>query len=226
METMTIKALAFDAYGTIFDVHSVIALCEEFFPGRGAALSQLWRTKQLEYTWLRSLMGKYEDFWKVTEDGLRFACASLGVDLTANKSKRLMDAYLHLTPYPDVASAVKRLNHLPLAILSNGAPRMLHDVVANAGLSDDFQHLLSVDSVKIFKPHANVYQLAPDNFGVDASEIGFVSSNGWDIAGAAHFGFTTFWINRGKQPVEALGSEPYRIVSTLHDVADALEIMS
>jgi 2-haloacid dehalogenase len=223
---MTIKALAFDAYGTIFDVHSVIALCEEFFPSRGTALSQLWRTKQLEYTWLRSLMGKYEDFWKVTEDGLTFACASLGLSLTDDQRVRLMEAYLHLTPYPDVASALKRLNHLPLAILSNGAPSMLQDVVANAGLRDDFQHLISVDSVKIFKPHASVYQLAPDKFGFTANEIGFVSSNGWDIAGAAHFGFTTFWINRAKQPVEALGNGPYKIVSTLHDVADALEKMS
>ena len=103
---------------------------------------------------------------------------------------------------------------------------MLHDVVANANLSSDFKHLLSVDSVRIFKPHASVYQLAPDTFGVAANEIGFVSSNGWDIAGAAHFGFRTFWINRSKQPIEALGAEPYRIVSTLHDVADELEKMS
>ena len=223
---MMIKALAFDAYGTIFDVHSVIALCEELFPGRGAALSQLWRSKQLEYTWLRSLMNAYEDFWQITDAGLTFACESLSLPLTDDKRARLMNAYLHLTPYPDVAPALKLLQHLPLAILSNGAPRMLHDVVENAKLSADFKHLLSVDSVKIFKPHASVYQLAPDTFGVTAEEIGFVSSNGWDIAGAAHFGFRTFWINRSKQPPEALGAVPYRIVSTLHDVADALKKMS
>jgi 2-haloacid dehalogenase len=217
---MTIKALAFDAYGTIFDVHSVIALCEEFFPSRGAALSQLWRTKQLEYTWLRSLMGAYDDFWRVTDAGLTFACASLGLNLTEDKRTRLMDAYLRLTPYPDVAPALQRLQNLPLAILSNGAPRMLHDVVANANLGTAFKHLLSVDRVKIFKPHASVYQLAVDTFGVAANDIGFVSSNGWDIAGAAHFGFTTFWINRTNQPVEGLGSDPYRIVYTLQDVAD------
>jgi 2-haloacid dehalogenase len=220
---MTIKALAFDAYGTIFDVHSVIALCEELFPGRGSALSQLWRTKQLEYTWLRSLMNTYEDFWQITEAGLTFACESLSLPLTDDKRARLMDAYLHLSPYPDVAPALQRLRHLPLAILSNGAPRMLHDVVANAKLSAAFKHLLSVDSVKIFKPHASVYQLAVDTFSVAPQEIGFVSSNGWDIAGAAHFGFRTFWINRGKQPIEGLGSQPYRVVSTLHDVADALK---
>lgn len=223
---MTIKALAFDAYGTIFDVHSVIARCEEFFPGRGAALSQLWRTKQLEYTWLRSLMPAYEDFWQVTEAGLSFSCEALGLDLTSDKRARLMDAYLHLTPYSDVAPALKRLGNLPLAILSNGAPRMLHDVVMNADLSADFKHLLSVDSVKIFKPHPSVYQLAPETFGVTAQEIGFVSSNGWDIAGASHFGFRTFWINRSKQPAEKLGALPHKIVSSLHDVADELEKMS
>ena len=223
---MTIKALAFDAYGTIFDVHSVIAQCEEFFPGRGNTLSQLWRTKQLEYTWLRSLMGAYQDFWLVTESALTFACMSLGLQLTGDKRTQLMDSYLHLTPYPDVAPALKRLPILPRAILSNGAPRMLRDVVANANLSAEFAHLLSVDSVKIFKPHASVYQLAPDTFGVTAQEIGFVSSNGWDVAGAARFGFCTFWINRGKQPPEALGAQPDRVVSTLHDVADELEKMS
>jgi 2-haloacid dehalogenase len=223
---MTIKALAFDAYGTIFDVHSVIALCDQLFPGRGPALSQLWRTKQLEYTWLRSLMGAYEDFWKVTESGLAFACESLGLQLTDDKRAQLLDAYLHLTPYTDVPPALQSLQHLPLAILSNGAPRMLNDVVANANLSHAFKHLLSVDSVKIFKPHLSVYQLAPDTFGVAAQEIGFVSSNGWDIAGAAHFGFRTFWINRTKQPVEGLGSQPYRIVSTLQDVADDIKKMS
>ncbi len=145
---MTIKALAFDAYGTIFDVHSVIALCDQLFPGRGQALSQQWRTKQLEYTWLRSLMGAYVDFWQVTESGLLFACKALGLELTADKREQLMNAYLHLTPYPDVAPALGRMAHLPLAILSNGAPRMLHDVVANANLSRHFQHLLSVDSSK------------------------------------------------------------------------------
>ncbi len=223
---MIIKALAFDAYGTIFDVHSVIALCEEFFPGRGPALSQLWRTKQLEYTWLRSLMAAYEDFWQVTEAGLSFACETLQLNLTSDKRARLMDAYLHLTPYPDVAPALKRLNHLPLAILSNGAPRMLNDVVANANLGADFQYLLSVDSVKMFKPHASVYQLAPDTFGVMPPEIGFVSSNGWDVAGASHFGFRTFWINRSKQPPEKLGAQAYRIVASLHDVADELQKLS
>lgn len=220
---MTIKALAFDAYGTIFDVHSVITLCDQLFPGRGQALSQQWRAKQLEYTWLRSLMGTYVDFWQVTESGLLFASKALGLELTAEKREQLMNAYLHLTPYPDVAPAFGRLVQLPLAILSNGAPRMLHDVVANANLSRYFQHLLSVDTVKIYKPHASVYQLAPNTFGVSASEMGFVSSNSWDVIGATHFGFRTFWINRGKQPLDELGVQPYRVVFSLGEVADALQ---
>lgn len=220
---MTIKALAFDAYGTIFDVHSVIALCDQLFPGHGQALSQQWRAKQLEYTWLRSLMGAYVDFWQVTESGLLFASKALGLELTADKREQLMNAYLHLNPYPDVAPALGRLVHLPLAILSNGAPRMLHDVVAHANLSRHFQHLLSVDTVKIYKPHASVYQLAPSTFGVSADEIGFVSSNSWDVIGATHFGFRTFWINRGKQPLDELGVQPYRMVFSLGEVADALQ---
>jgi 2-haloacid dehalogenase len=219
---MTIKALAFDAYGTIFDVHSVIALCEQLFPGKGQALSQQWRGKQLEYTWLRSLMGAYVDFWQVTESGLVFACKALGLDLTSGRRAQLMNAYLHLTPYPDVAPALDRLANLPLAILSNGAPRMLNDVAVNANLSRHFKHLLSVDTVKIYKPHATVYQLAPATFGMRADEIGFVSSNSWDVIGATHFGFRTFWINRGKQPLDELGFQPYRMVSGLGEVADAL----
>jgi 2-haloacid dehalogenase len=220
---MTIKALAFDAYGTIFDVHSVITLCDQLFPSRGQALSQQWRIKQLEYTWLRSLMGAYVDFWQVTQSGLVFACKALGLELTADKCDQLMNAYLHLTPYPDVAPGLGRFAHLPLAILSNGAPRMLHDVVANANMSPHFQYLLSVDAVKIYKPHGTVYELAPRAFGVNVSEIGFVSSNSWDVIGATHFGFRTFWINRGKQPLDELGFHPYRIVSNLGEVADELQ---
>ena len=219
---MTIKALAFDAYGTIFDVHSVVALCEQLFPGNGQALSQQWRAKQLEYTWLRSLMGAYLDFWQVTESGLVFACKALELDLTLERRDRLMNAYLHLTPYPDVAPALGRLGNLPLAILSNGAPRMLNDVVANANLSRHFKHLLSVDAVKIYKPHRRVYQLAPDTFGLPADEIGFVSSNSWDVIGATHFGFRTFWINRGKLPLDELGFQPHRTVASLGEVADAI----
>ena len=217
---MTIKALAFDAYGTIFDVHSVIKLCDTLFPGQGMALSQQWRAKQLEYTWLRSLMNAYVDFWQVTESGLVFACKALGLALSDDSRKQLMNAYLHLTPYPDVPPALQRLGHLPLVILSNGAPKMLHDVVDNAGLSAHFKHLLSVDTVKIYKPHRSVYELVPITLGVQASEIGFVSSNCWDVMGATHFGFRTFWINRGKQPLDELGFQPYRIVSSLAEVAD------
>ncbi len=219
---MPIKALAFDAYGTIFDVHSVIKLCDTLFPGQGVALSQQWRAKQLEYTWLRSLMNAYVDFWQVTESGLVFACKALGLALNDNNRKQLMNAYLHLTPYADVLPALQQLQHLPLVILSNGAPQMLHDVVANAGLSAHFAHLLSVDTVKIYKPHRSVYELAPITLGVPANEIGFVSSNSWDVIGATHFGFRTFWINRGKQPLDELGFEPYRIVSRLAEVADEI----
>ena len=214
-----IRALVFDAYGTLFDVHSVIALAEQLFPGQGAALSQLWRQKQLEYTWLRSLMRRYQDFERVTETSLKFAAAALGLDCPPARINRLMVAYLHLAPFPEVRDALAALQPLPLAILSNGAPHMLNAVVKNAALDGVFAHVLSVDEVKIFKPSPKVYQLAPDRLGMKKQEIGFVSSNFWDVSGAAAYGFTTFWINRaGAQPDE-LGEQPTATLSQLTELA-------
>src|SRR2546425_8838100 len=146
-----IKALAFDAYGTLFDVHSVISACNQNFPDQGAALSQRWRAKQLEYTWLRSLMGRYEDFWQVTESALVFACKSLSLSCPPGTRAQLMEAYLRLDPYTEVREALKTLSNYPLAILSNGSPRMLHAVVKSAGLEGVFSHVISVDEVKIYK---------------------------------------------------------------------------
>ncbi len=200
-----IKALVFDAYGTLFDVHSVIALCDELFPGQGTQLSQTWRAKQLEYTWLKSLMGRYQDFGKVTEAALKFACKSLKLDCSPESRKRLMQAYLHLQPYPEVKEALASLSHCKLAILSNGSPRMLKALVKNNGLTKTFDKVISVDEVKIYKPSPKVYALAPKKLKVKKSEIGFVSSNFWDICGAASFGLRTFWINRAGNPDDELG---------------------
>ncbi len=220
MKRPEIHALVFDAYGTIFDVYSVLATCEQHFPGGGKELSQLWRTKQLEYSWLRSLMGRYRDFEGVTEDALDFAVRALKLELTPSARAALMQAYLRLTPYPDVPPALARLAFMPCAILSNGSPRMLEAAVDNAGLRAHFGAVLSVDQVGIYKPSPKVYELAPQRLGVPKQAIGFVSSNGWDAAGASAFGFTTFWINRGGQPIEALGCEPHRVVGSLGEVAD------
>ncbi len=211
-------ALVFDAYGTLFDVHSVVALCEELWPGRGAQLSQLWRTKQLEYTWLRSLMGRYEDFARVTEAGLRYACAALQLPYDDAKRDRLLRAYRHLETFPEVTEALRKLGGIKLAILSNGAPAMLRDVVSNSGLGELIPDVLSVDELRIYKPAPQVYRLAVDRLGAPAPAIGFVSSNGWDAAGAKSFGFRTFWVNRAGAPRDGLGSAPDHELASLAEL--------
>ncbi len=215
-----IKALVFDAYGTLFDVHSVIALCDELFPGQGAQLSQTWRAKQLEYTWLKSLMGRYEDFGKVTEAALKFACKSLNFDCPPESRKRLMQAYLHLEPYPEVKEALSALSHCKLAILSNGSARMVKALVKNNGLTKIFDKVISVDEVNIFKPSPKVYQLAPKKLKVPKHNIGFVSSNFWDICGASSFGLRTFWINRAGNPPDELGYAPEATLTKLTDLEE------
>jgi len=211
-------ALVFDAYGTLFDVHSVVALCDELWPGRGTQLSQLWRARQLEYTWLRSLMGRYEDFGRVTEAGLRYACAALKVPYDDAKRDRLMRAYLHLATFPEVTDTLRRLRGIKLAILSNGAPAMLRDVVSNSDLGGLIPDVLSVDELQIYKPAPQVYQLAVDRLGAPAPAIGFVSSNGWDAAGAKSFGFRTFWVNRTGAPRDGLGFAPDHELGSLAEL--------
>ena len=201
-------ALVFDAYGTLFDVHSITATAESIWPGKGAALSQLWRTKQLEYTWLRSLMGRYEDFSHVTESALRYACAGLKLPLDDAQRAQLLKGYLHLATFSEVAEALGRLRGVRLAILSNGSPAMLEPVVFNSGLHGLITDVLSVDEVKIFKPDPRVYRIAVDRLGVPAKAVGFVSSNCWDAIGAKAFGFRTFWVNRAGAAVDELGVRP------------------
>jgi len=215
---VTLDALVFDAYGTLFDVNSVVGLCDELWPGKGERLGQLWRTRQLEYTWQRSLMQRYEDFSHVTEAGLRYACAALGLSLGDAQRRRLMDAYLHLAAFPEVREALASLSGLRLAILSNGSPAMLDPVVANAGLGGVFKAVISVDGLKQYKPAPAVYQLAVDRLGVPKERIGFVSSNCWDACGAKSYGFTTFWINRSGAPVDELGAAPDHIIRNLTEL--------
>ena len=198
------RAYLFDAYGTLFDVHSVIEA------GRAVtadpqALSSVWRQKQLEYTWLLSLMGRYEDFWSVTERALRFALRRLGVGADETRVSTLMEAYLSLACFPEVKDALARLQGVPLGILSNGSPRMLDAAVRSSGLASSLQHVLSVDRVKIYKPSPRVYELGCTALGLPASEVLFVSSNAWDVAGAKAFGYRTCWCNRNSAPMELLG---------------------
>jgi 2-haloacid dehalogenase len=231
MEDQTgIRALAFDLYGTLLDVRSVEAACGEVVPD-AAAFAALWRAKQLEYTYLRALMGRYVDFGQVTRDALahtvdRFS-ALQGFRIRLDEAARaeLLNAWLRLVPFPEVLAALETIGRrgLPLAVLSNGAPAMLEAALTHAGLRQRFAHVLSVDSVRTFKPAPAVYQLACDAFGLSAAEIGFVSSNGWDAAGGAAFGFQAYWINRTAQPPERLGA-PLRLeVRGLDELADALD---
>ena len=212
---MALQALVFDAYGTLFDVHAVIRRCEEFWPGKGAALSQLWRAKQLEYTWQRSLMRQYAPFSRVTQEALEYSCVALQLSLDGSRVEALMQEYRKLAMYPEVALALAKLN-VKQAILSNGSPDMLDPLVAHSGLK--FDAVLSVDEVKVFKPAPEVYQLAVDRMRVPKESIGFVSSNCWDALGAKSFGLRVVWINRLKAPVDRLGFKPDAIVGSLGEV--------
>ena len=213
---MSLEAIVFDAYGTLYDVHSVRQRCEAFFPAKGAQLSTLWRAKQLEYTWQRSLMRRYAPFSTVTREALAYACEALGLDLTAERMEALMAEYLMLSMYPEVPQAMKRLQGRKLAILSNGSPDMLEPLVAHSGLELDA--VLSVDEVKVFKPAPEVYDIAVRKLQVKKENIGFVSSNCWDALGAGAYGFASFWVNRSGQPLDRLGVQPRQVVTSLHEI--------
>jgi 2-haloacid dehalogenase len=214
---LTIRGYVFDAYGTLFDVHSVVEAGREI-TGDPVALSTLWRQKQLEYTWLRALMGTYADFWAVTEAALRYSIRRLGLSANDAQVRRLMDAYLSLACFPEAKAALGRLAGRPRAILSNGSPAMLAAAVAASGLGAMLEHVISVDSVKTYKPSPRVYALGPETLGVPAGELLFVSSNGWDVAGAKAFGYQVAWCNRTGAPEEELGVRPDLIVSALDTV--------
>jgi 2-haloacid dehalogenase len=210
------NTLVCDAYGTLFDVHSVQARCEALWPGKGVQLSQLWRAKQLEYTWQRSLMARYAPFSQVTGEALLYSCESLKLTIGEQEKQFLMSEYLRLALYPDVAPAMKKFKSRKCAILSNGSPDMLDPLVAQSGLQ--FDAVLSVDEVKVYKPAPAVYELAVKTLNVPKEQIAFVSSNCWDALGAKSFGFTVYWINRAGAPVDRLGFQPDAIVKSLDEV--------
>lgn len=206
-----IEAVVFDAYGTLFDVQSVVAATEAAFPGQGQAISELWRTKQLEYTWLRSLMERYTDFGSVTRAALRYALRALGLDPDPEIEDRLMEAYRYLDPFPDAVEALRALRgQCPrrLYIFSNGNPAMVEPLVANTGLDKLLDGVLSVDAAKVFKPSPRCYALVPERLGVPAERILFVSSNSFDVLGAKAFGFVVAWIRRSHRTLDELGVQP------------------
>jgi 2-haloacid dehalogenase len=222
MTSRTIRALVFDAYGTLFDVHSIAVACESSFPGNGSELARLWRTKQLEYTWLRSLMERYTEFETITKDALVYSCGALGLDLGQSTSEMLMQSYRKLGLYPEVKDALNVMKKRRLAVLSNGSPSMLNALIDYAGMAAFFEAVISVDKLKIFKPHRSVYALATQQLNLDVEDIGFVSSNFWDVSGAASFGFRTFWINRNNIQPDKLGFQPFAVVRGLHELPACL----
>ena len=212
------KAFVFDAYGTLFDVHSVVLRDCNNIPGDLQALSRLWRQKQLEYTWLRSLMQRYVDFWDVTEAALHSAVRHLGIEASDVQLDSLMEAYLFPSAFPDVRPALEALKGSPLAILSNGSPRMLESAVRHNGLESYFTEIISADRVKTYKPSPQVYALGTETLKLPAGEILFVSSNSWDAAGAKAFGYRACWCKRSATEMEYLGCAPDLVVPQLDQI--------
>jgi 2-haloacid dehalogenase len=212
------RAFLFDAYGTLFDVHSVLLRAGTGLAGDLEALSQLWRQKQLEFTWLHALMDRYRDFAYITEAALRTALEQLRVSATEPQIGQLLDAYLAPAAFPDSKAALNALRDFPRAILSNGTPAMLQAAVQKNDFDACFSHLISVDQVKTYKPSPKVYQLGPDTLQLPAAEILFVSSNSWDAAGAKAFGYTVCWCNRSGRPMDQLGFAPDIVVSSLDQI--------
>src|SRR3954467_8863571 len=193
---MSLKAVVFDAYGTLYDIQSVASVTEDAFPGYGEIITQIWRIKQLEYTWLRSLMRRYEDFSVVTRESLIYTLRCLGLEYDATAFERIMDKYLHLDLYPDALAALTAMKDKKLAILSNGSPGMLDALVRNSGLDRVLDAVISVDAKKTFKPGPEAYMLIEEVLQVPPSEVLFISANPWDACGAKAFGLNVAWIER------------------------------
>jgi 2-haloacid dehalogenase len=214
-----IRACVFDAYGTLFDVNSPAQQAQEILGDKWEPLAQIWRTKQLQYSWLRSLTRKYVDFWQLTGDALDFALDSLNLG-QPNLRNHLLEQYLKLSAYPEVTNILLHLKSVGLkcAILSNGSPRMLAAAVEHAGIKALLDAVLSVDELQVYKPHPAVYQLAVNTLGLEAGEICFVSSNGWDAFSAKDFGFHVLWCNRTGQPPEKMPMTPDAEIHSLSDI--------
>jgi 2-haloacid dehalogenase len=220
-----IGACVFDAYGTLFDVASAAARCKDDLGDQWEPLSDLWRMKQLNYSWLRSLMGEYRDFWQITSDALDYAMESLGIDDNALRGK-LMNLYGTLDAYPEVPAMLEKLRAggIKTAILSNGSMHMLNLAVESAKLEESFDDVISVDDLQVYKPHPSVYQLAVDALSLPADRICFMSSNAWDVAGAANFGFKVNWVNRFDQATERLPGEPANEIKALDELPALLSL--
>ena len=220
-----IEACVFDAYGTLFDVHSAAARLRDDLGEKADSLSEMWRLKQLQYTWLRSLMGRHCDFWQVTGDALDYSMRALKMENHALRS-RLMELYLQLDAYPEVIDVLTKLkdNGKKTAILSNGAPSMLIAAAKNAKIYTLMDAVLSVETVGVFKPHPTTYQLATEQLKIAANRVSFQSSNGWDAHAAAASGLVVVWVNRFDQPSEILPENPHAEIKSLSDLPRLLSL--
>jgi 2-haloacid dehalogenase len=216
-----VRAVLFDLFGTLLDVHAVARRAEQIFPGEGVKVSSLWRDKQIEYSRLRTMSSRYLPFSQVTRDALAYALEALKLEADAATLRVLVDEYAQLTAFNDVLPAVHRLREarLPLGVLSNGDSPMLEAALTSAGLREYMEFLLSADEVQAFKTAPSVYELGPRALQCPAADIVFVSSNCWDACGATWYGYTTFWVNRTATPLERLGVQPHGTGSSLHDAA-------
>ena len=216
----SIKALVFDVYGTLFDVNSVKEKCDELYKGHGEEISVSWRQKQLEYFFLRQLMGQYEPFSKITLDALKYTLQKLNLEFSEEEGQVLMEAYTQLEVYPEVERVLNGMKAKKLAVFSNGSRDMLEPLIRNSGLTSLFDEVISVDDIKQYKPTTASYAYALKTLGVRREEVLFMSSNGWDISGAKNFGFQTAWINRAELPVEELGMAPDGIYKDLNGILE------
>jgi 2-haloacid dehalogenase len=222
MARLLVKGIVFDMYGTLVDVGPVPVACHEV-ASDPVAFNTHWRAKQLEYTFLRSLMGRYRDFWKVTEEALEFTIQRFAIQVTSEQRRRLMDAWLRPTPYPEIAAALPRLKEkYLLAILSNGTAKMLQTGLNQTGLKQYFRRIMSSDSVKVYKPSPKVYQLVLKRMPFKKGEILFVSSNAFDVVGAKNFGFKVCWITRTGIPLDPLGPKPDLAVQNFDELLGAI----
>lgn len=220
---MEAKVIIFDAYGTLLDISSIDLQLEGLFGEKAPHIASTWRQKQLEYTWLRTLMGYYVPFQQVTQEALLYSCQKHRVELSDNHSKALMQAYDELKMYKDVQLALSRLKkRYKMGVLSNANSGMLNAAISHNNISHYFEHIISVDVLEKYKPAPEVYQLAERSFGVDRSSILFISSNTWDIAGAKNFGLKVGWVNRFDGHIEQLGPKPDIIFKTLEELSDVI----
>ena len=214
-------AVAFD-YFVLFNPDSIVSVVDQVVPGKGREFTNLWRTRQFEYSWLRSITSRYVDFSAITEDALLYTASAMHVDLTAMQRQRLLDAYLHLTPWPDTSDALRRLRESDVRVITiaNLTPTMLRANAERAGLTTFFEALVSTDANHIYKPDPRAYQLGVERLKLPKREIVFAAFGGWDAAGAKSFGYRTVWVNRSNQPLEQLGVRPDRTVVDLKGLLD------